>query len=119
MGKKKIQKFVRPVAGRFGKHFTVYVYTDPDATESMLLGPKHIVVIANRDLTMEEVDNRVNRFFYLDPKCMRCGLKYYDYFRVEMGPDGGIVRAVCGNCDPSAKFAVAYFEAIDPLIVPH
>ena len=40
---------------------------------------------------------------------MRCD------FRVEVRPDGADV--VCGNCDPTVKFATKYFELID-LILP-
>jgi hypothetical protein len=112
MGEKKIQKFVR--RAKCGKYFTVYVYNDPDAAESMLIGPEHIIMITNRT---EEINSRINRFFDLRPTCVRCR-RYYKYFRVEMGPDGSIDRAICGSCDLSIKFAVAYFEAIDPLIAP-
>ena len=119
MGEKKIQKFIRRVAKYFDKYFTVYVYKDPNAMESMIIGPKHIIMIANRDLTETEIDSRINRFFDLDPTCVRCLRKYYgDYFRVEIRPDGDIGRAVCGDCDPTIKFAVAYFEVIDPLFRP-
>jgi hypothetical protein len=45
---------------------------------------------------------------------MRCGLKY-GYFRAEIEFDD-VKRVICGNCDPSVKFAVAYFNAIDPLV---
>ncbi len=40
---------------------------------------------------------------------------YGNYFRVEIRPDGDVGHAVCGDCDPTIKFAVAYFEVIDPL----
>ncbi len=110
----KIQKFARRVAKYFDKYFTVYVYKDPNATE-MLIGPKHIIIITNRD----EVDSYINRFFDLDPTCVRCLRKYgNNYFRVEIRPDGDVGRVVCGDCDPTIKFAVAYFEVIDPLIAP-
>jgi hypothetical protein len=117
MGEKKIQKFVRRLAKYFDRYFTVYVYKDPNAAESMLIGPKHIIMITNRDLT---IDSRINRFFDLDSTCVRCGRKYYgdNYFRVEIRPDGDVGCAVCGDCDPTIKFAVAYFEVIDPLIAP-
>jgi hypothetical protein len=120
MGEKtKIQKFARH-AKYFDKYFTVYVYKDPNAAESMMIGPKHIIMIANRDLTTEEIDSRINKFFDLDTTCVRCLRKYYgdNYFRVEIRPDGDVGRVVCGDCDPTIKFAVAYFEAIDPLIAP-
>jgi len=119
MGEKKIQKFVKRVAKYFDKYFTVYVYKDPNAAESILIGPKHIIKITNRDLT-EEIDSRINKFFDLDPTCVRCLRKYYgdNYFRVEIRLDGDVSRAVCGDCDPTIKFAMAYFEAIDPLIAP-
>jgi hypothetical protein len=113
----KVQKFIRRVPKYFDKSFTVYVYSDPDAAESMLIGSEYIIIVANRDLTAEEVDSRIDKFFDLGPKCVRCG-RYYNYFRVEMN-DGNVVRAVCGNCDPTIRFAVAYFDAIDPLIVFH
>ena len=45
MGEKKIQKFVKRVAKYFDKYFTVYVYKDPNAAESILIGPKHIIKI--------------------------------------------------------------------------
>ncbi len=116
MGKKKIQKFIRPVAKYFDKYFTVYVYSDPDAAESMLIGPGYIIIIANRDLTAEEADSRIDKFFDLT-KCVRCGRKGgNNYFRIEIRPDGIVDRAVCGDCDPAIKFAMAYFYAIDPLI---
>jgi hypothetical protein len=105
----KIQKFVRRT--KYG-NFTVFIYRDPNATESMLIGPNHIIII-NRD----EVDSYINKFFDLDPTCVRCHRKYGNYFRVEIRPDG-FGRAVCGDCDPTIKFAVAYFEVIDPLIAP-
>jgi hypothetical protein len=116
MGEKKIQKFARH-AKYFDKYFTVYVYKDPNAAESMLIGSQHIIMITNRT---EEIDSRINKFFDLDPTCVRCLRKYYgsNYFRVEIRPDGDVGRAVCGDCDPTIKFAVAYFEAIDPLIAP-
>ncbi len=115
MGKKKIQKFIR-VVKYFDKPFTVYVYSDPDAAESILIGSEYIIIVANRDLTAEEADSRIDKFFDLGPKCARCGRRYYNYFRVEM-QDGGVVRSICGNCDPTIKFAAAYFDAIDSLIV--
>jgi hypothetical protein len=108
----KIQKFVR--RAKYGKYFTVYVYSDPNAMESIMVGPKHIIIITNRD----EVDSYINRFFDLDPTCVRCRKYGNKYFRVEIRPDGDVGRVVCGDCDPTIKFAVAYFEVIDPLIVP-
>ncbi len=111
MGEKKIQKFVRR-AKYFDKHFTVFVYSDPNAVvESILAGPKHIIIIT-RELT--EIDSRIDRLF--EPTCIKCYRKYSgNYFRVEIRPDGGVGNAVCGDCDPTVRFAVAYFEVIDPL----
>jgi hypothetical protein len=40
----KIRKFVRQVAKYFDKYFTIYVYKDPNAMESMLIGPGHIII---------------------------------------------------------------------------
>jgi hypothetical protein len=108
----KIQKFVRRVAN--DKYFTVFVYSDPNAMEQMLVGPEHTIIITNRD----EVDSYINRFFDLDLTCVRCRKYGNKYFRVEIRPDGDVGRAVCGDCDPTIKFAVAYFEVIDPLIAP-
>ena len=116
MGKKKVQKFVGRVAKHFDKYFTVYVYSDPDAAESVLMGPKYIIITANSDLRPEEAGGLIDKLFDLDLRCVRCGRRYYNYFRVEM-QNGSVVRAICGYCDPTIRFAVAYFDAIDPLIV--
>jgi hypothetical protein len=103
----KIQRFVKKIAD---KHFIVYVYSDSSATPSIMVGPRHIVVVANS----ADVDDYINRILELNPTCTRCG-RYSNYFRVETRPDG--VGAVCGDCDPAAKFSVLYFELVD-LILP-
>jgi transcription elongation factor Elf1 len=115
----KIKRFTKRVAKYFDKRFTIYVCKGPNVTESMLIGPKNIIIITNRDLTETEIDRLIDRFFELDPPCIRCRLRYgANYFRVEIKPDGDIGDAVCGDCDPSVKFAVAYFENIDIIIPP-
>jgi translation initiation factor 2 beta subunit (eIF-2beta)/eIF-5 len=109
----KIQKFVKKV--KYDKHFIVYVYSDSSVVvESMLIGPKYIVIITAGGITEEEVDNYINKFFESNLTCMRCRSKYSNYFRVEIKPN---VSAVCGECGPTVKFAVKYFELID-LIIP-
>jgi len=107
----KMRKFTRRVSG---KSIAVYVYSDPDAVESILVGPDHIIVIANRELTEEEANSRIDGFFDIKPKCSICGRRHY-YYRMGIGLDG-LINTVCGRCDPSVKFAVAYFEAIDRLL---
>ncbi len=74
MGEKKIQKFVKRVAKYFDRHFTVYVYKDTNATESMMIEPKHVIMITNRDLTETEIDSRINRLF--ESTCIKCSRKY-------------------------------------------
>jgi hypothetical protein len=98
-----------------GKNITVYVYSDPDAVESILVGPDHVIVIASRDLTEEEANSRIDGYgiFDIKPRCSICGRRHY-YYRMGTGPDG-LINTVCGSCDPSVKFAIAYFEAIDRL----
>jgi len=104
----KIQRRVEKIAG---KHFIVYVYSAPGvAKPSILIGPRYIVVVANSEVEASDI----GRFLESNPKCMRCG-KYSSYFRVEVRPDGADV--VCGDCDPTVKFATKYFEFID-LILP-
>ena len=104
----KIQRRVEKIAG---KHFIVYVYSAPGvAKPSLLIGPRYIVVVANS----EAEASGIGRFLESNPKCMRCG-KYSSYFRMEVRPDGADV--VCGDCDPTVKFATKYFELID-LILP-
>ncbi len=107
----KIQKFDI----KHNKYFIVYVYSDPSVVESMLVGPKYVVITTTNDLT--EVDSRIDKFFEINPTCMKCRSKYRgdNYFRIEIKPDG--IDAVCGKCDPTVKFAVKYFELID-LILP-
>jgi len=105
----KIQRLVEKIAD---KHFIVYVYSAPGvAKPSILIEPRYIVVVANSEV---EVVSYINRIPELKPTCMRCG-KHSNYFRVEVRPDG--VDVVCGNCDPTIKFATKYFELID-LILP-
>jgi len=99
----KIQRRVEKIAG---KHFIVYVYSAPGvAKPSILIGPRYIVVVANSEAEASDI----GRFLELKPTCMRCD------FRVEVRPDGADV--VCGDCDPTVKFATKYFELID-LILP-
>jgi hypothetical protein len=105
----KTRKFTKRVSGR---NITVYVYSDPDAVESILVGPNHIIVIS-RDLTEEEANSYIDGIFDIKPRCSICSRRHY-YYRVGIGPDG-LINTVCGRCDPSVKFAVAYFEAIDQL----
>jgi hypothetical protein len=110
----KIKRLTKRVAKYFGKRFTVYAVKSP--IKSMLIGPKHVIV---NGLTETEIDRLIDRFFELDPVCVRCRFKYdgTNYFRVEIKPNGDIGHAICGNCDPTVKFAVAYIETID-LIIP-
>ncbi len=105
----KIQKFI---VKRSNKYFIVYVYGDPSVVvESMLVDPKYVVITTANDLT--EADSLIDKFFEINPTCVKCRSKYHgdNYFRVEIKPDG--VDAVCGRCDPTVKFATKYFELVD------
>ncbi len=109
---KKIQKLD---VKRSDKYFVVYVYSDPNvAVGSMLVGPKYVVITTANNLT--EADSYIDNFFKIEPTCMRCRSKYRgdNYFRIEIKPDS--IDAVCGECDPTVKFAVKYFELIDVIL---
>jgi hypothetical protein len=105
MGEKKIQKLVK----YFGRYFTVYI-CNAGARPMMLIGDDYIVT----NLTEAEIEGYINRAFA--ETCRRCRRRS-NYFRVEIG-DGNVDNIICGECDPTIKFAVAYFKAIDPLIAP-
>ncbi len=91
---------------------------DRPIQEAVIVGPvryftRRVLVVTGRDLSEVEVDCLVSKVLKSDRRCHKCGYSGA-YLKVDI-KDGrpDLSTAVCGDCDPSVRYSLALFEAID------
>ena len=91
---------------------------DRAVPEAVIIGPvryftRRVLVVTHRNLTESEADALVKKVIKTEMRCHKCGF-YGDYFKVGI-KDGelDVGSAVCGDCDPSVKYTLGLYEAID------
>jgi hypothetical protein len=85
---------------------------DAPISETLIVGPtryftRRVLVMTNRDLSEAEAESLVAATLKSDMRCHICG-RYGTYTKVDLKSG----KAVCDNCDPSAR-SLAVYEAID------
>jgi hypothetical protein len=96
----------------------VYVAVhDRPITETIIVGPVRYftrrVLVTSRNISEAEVDRLVSRVLESDVRCRVCG-RYGQYTKVDIkGGEPDLNTAVCDDCDPSARYALGLYEAID------
>ena len=98
--------------------FNVFVVRHDGVKDFMLVSPgpwwdNFAVIFTARDLSEDEVDHILRMYLETDIKCA-CG-RSGGYMRVELDNNGKPKHAVCGDCDPTIKYAILYFKNIDIL----
>jgi hypothetical protein len=90
---------------------------DRPITEAVIVGPtryftRRVLVLTGRHLSVEEVDRLVTKVLNSDMRCHRCHYRG-PYLKVNINGEPDSTTAVCGECDPAAKYALGCYEAID------
>ncbi len=91
---------------------------DRPITEAVIVGPpryftRRVLVMTYRNLSVGEVDRLVTTVLNSDVRCHRCHNRG-PYLKVNIkGGELDTSTAVCGECDPGAKYSLSYFEAVD------
>jgi len=85
---------------------------DTPISETAIVGPtryftRRVLVDTNRDMSEAEAERVVGEVLKSDRRCHICG-RYGTYTKVDLKSG----KAVCDNCDPSARY-LAVYEAID------
>jgi hypothetical protein len=89
---------------------------DAPIPETAILGPtryftRRVLVMTNRDWSEGEAE-RLGEVIKSDRRCRICG-RYGEYSKVDLKSG----EAVCDNCDPSARYTLAIYEAIDTAFI--
>jgi hypothetical protein len=85
---------------------------DTPISETAIVGPirhftRRVLVMTNRDMSEAEAERLVGEVLKSDLRCHICGRRG-DYTKVDLKSG----KAVCDNCDPTARY-LAVYEAID------
>ena len=86
---------------------------DTPVSESVIVGPtryftRRVLVITHRDLSEAEAESLVAGALKSELRCHKCG-RYGEYTKVDLKSG----KAVCDNCDPSARCTLGAYEVID------
>jgi hypothetical protein len=114
-----VVKTLRLVRHHRGVKYIVFASVhDRAVPETVIVGPvryftRRALVITSRNISETEVDWLVSKVLSSDVRCHRCGYRG-EYLKVHV-KDGepDLDTAECGDCDPSAAYSLALYEAID------
>jgi len=85
---------------------------DTPISETVIVGPtryftRRALIMTHRDLSEGEAEKLVAGTLK-SVRCGKCG-RYGEYTKVDLKSG----EAVCDNCDPSARYTLAIYEAVD------
>jgi hypothetical protein len=86
---------------------------DAPISETVIVGPtryftRRVLITTHRDLSEAEAERLVAGTLKSDMRCHKCG-RYGEYTKVDLKSG----EAVCDSCDPSARYSLAIYEAVD------